>query len=133
MAFMTHYMAIICFLFTHQSLVNFIISFSVFLRVPWHFFLLRYTPRIFQSFYSFSEAERFFISSRITNPGQHSVIVASDLKLKRWSYLISNAIDIKKETLREKNTSIMIMSRKKCYICGAILSLPNRNREKQNA
>ena len=102
--------------------------------MPWHFFLLRYTPRIFQSFYSFSEAERFFISSRIANPdGQHSGIVASDLKLTRWSYLISNAIDINKETLREKNTSIMIMSRKKCYTCGAILPLPNRNREKQNA
>ena len=75
-----------------------------------------------------------FLSSRIANPdGQHSGILASDLKLTRWSYLISNAIDIKKETLRKKNTSIMIMSRKKCYICGAILSLPNRNREKQNA
>jgi len=33
MAFMTHYMAIICFLFTHQSLVNFIINLFNFLKL----------------------------------------------------------------------------------------------------
>ena len=94
----------------HEFYHQFFLSFCECLGT---FSCFSYTPGIFQSFYSFSEAKRFFISSRIANPdGQHSVIVASNLKLTRWSYLISNAIDINKETLREKNTSIMIMSRK---------------------
>jgi hypothetical protein len=47
----------------HKLDTNFIKNFSVFLRVPWHFFLLRCTPRMCFYFFFLSVAVFYFLLS----------------------------------------------------------------------
>ena len=54
MAFMTHYMAIICFLFTHQLLMNFIINFFCLFVSAMALFLASLYTKDFSIFSTFS-------------------------------------------------------------------------------